>query len=145
MEGEERPQKMRKLSRDHEESQAENVATKNESNAPENDNTAQSMTEENTATQENANAEIAPAPAVQSPATVATDGQNPPLSKNQLKKLRKKQEWGAGREERKVIRKEKVVAQEQDVTFDREHNLRIRVMADLPRHVSVASTNTSST
>ena len=110
MEGEERPQKMRKLSRDHEESQAENVATKNESNAPENDNTAQSMTEENTATQENANAEIAPAPAVQSAATVATDGQNPPLSKNQLKKLRKKQEWEAGREERKVIRKEKVVA-----------------------------------
>lgn len=37
------------------------------------------------------------------------------------------------------------IAQEQDVTFDREHNLRIRVMADLPRHVSVASTNTSST
>ena len=110
MEGEERPQKMRKLSRDHEESQAENVATKNESNAPENDNTAQSMTEENTATQETANAETAPAPAVQSAAPAATDGQNPPLSKNQLKKLRKKQEWEAGREERKVIRKEKVVA-----------------------------------
>ena len=29
------------------------------------------------------------------------------LSKNQLKKLRKKQEWEAGREERKIIRKEK--------------------------------------
>ena len=89
MEGEERPQKMRKLSRDHEESQAESVATKNDSNAPENEDAAQPVTEENTATQENANAEIAPAPAVQSAATVATDGQNPPLSKNQLKKLRK--------------------------------------------------------
>jgi tRNA (guanine9-N1)-methyltransferase len=107
MEGDERPQKMRKISRDHEESQAESVAAKNESNAPENENAAQSMTEENTAIQENANSETAPAPAVQS---AATDAQNPPMSKNQLKKLRKKQEWEAGREERKVIRKEKVVA-----------------------------------
>ena len=110
MEGEERPQKMRKLSRDHEESQAESVATKNDSNAPENEDAAQPVTEENTATQETANAETAAAPAVQSAGTAATDGQNPPLSKNQLKKLRKKQEWEAGREERKVIRKEKVVA-----------------------------------
>jgi tRNA (guanine9-N1)-methyltransferase len=107
MEGDERPQKMRKLSRDHEESQAEGVAMKIDSNAPENDNAAQPVTAVNTATQENANAETAPAPAVQS---AATDGQNPPMSKNQLKKLRKKQEWEAGREERKVIRKEKVVA-----------------------------------
>ena len=107
MEGDERPQKMRKISRDHEESQAESVAAKNESNAFENENAAQSMTEENTAIQENANSETAPAPAVQS---AATDAQNPPMSKNQLKKLRKKQEWEAGREERKVIRKEKVVA-----------------------------------
>jgi tRNA (guanine9-N1)-methyltransferase len=30
------------------------------------------------------------------------------LSKNQLKKLRKKQEWEAGREERKIVRKEKL-------------------------------------
>jgi tRNA (guanine9-N1)-methyltransferase len=107
MEGDERPQKMRKISRDHEESQAEGVAAKNESNAPENENAAQPMTEENTAIQEKANSETAPAPAVQS---AATDAQNPPMSKNQLKKLRKKQEWEAGREERKVIRKEKVVA-----------------------------------
>ena len=47
MEGEERPQKMRKLSRDHEESQAESVATKNDSNAPENEDAAQPVTEEN--------------------------------------------------------------------------------------------------
>ena len=107
MEGEERPQKMRKLSRDHEESQAESVATKNDSNALETENVAQSVAEETTATQENASAETGPAPAVQS---AATDAQNPPMSKNQLKKLRKKQEWEAGREERKVIRKEKVVA-----------------------------------
>jgi tRNA (guanine9-N1)-methyltransferase len=99
MEGEERPQKMRKLSRDHEESQAESVATKNDSNAPENEDAAQPVTEENTATQETANAETAAAPAVQSAAPAATDGQNPPLSKNQLKKLRKKQEWEEGGEE----------------------------------------------
>lgn len=37
----------------------------------------------------------------------ATD---PPLSKNQQKKLRKKQEWEAKREDRKLVRKEKLVA-----------------------------------
>ena len=109
MEGDERPQKMRKLSRDHEESQAENVATKNESNASVNENATQPVTEGNTATKENVNSETAPAPAL-AVQSAATDDQNPPLSKNQLKKLRKKQEWEAGREERKVIRKEKVVA-----------------------------------
>ena len=76
MEGDERPQKMRKLSRDHEESQAEGgVATKIDFNAPENENAAQSVTAENTATQENADAETAPEPAVQSG---GTDSQNPP-------------------------------------------------------------------
>ncbi|KAF2767331.1 hypothetical protein EJ03DRAFT_249842, partial [Teratosphaeria nubilosa] len=39
---------------------------------------------------------------------VFTDG--PPMSKNQLKKLRKKQEWESKRDERKIIRKEKTVA-----------------------------------
>jgi len=107
MEGEERPQKMRKLSRDHEESQAESDAMKIDPNAPGTENAAQSATGETAVTQENTNAETATAPAVQS---AATDAQNPPMSKNQLKKLRKKQEWEAGREERKVIRKEKVVA-----------------------------------
>lgn len=38
------------------------------------------------------------------------DLERPPMSKNQLKKLRKKQEWDAKREERKVIRKEKIAA-----------------------------------
>lgn len=33
-----------------------------------------------------------------------------PMSKNQMKKLRKKQEWDAKREERKVIRKQKIAA-----------------------------------
>lgn len=42
--------------------------------------------------------------------SAAVDSDGKPLSKNQLKKLRKKQEWEAGREERKIIRKEKVVA-----------------------------------
>ncbi|KAK4549092.1 hypothetical protein LTR36_007548 [Oleoguttula mirabilis] len=36
--------------------------------------------------------------------------ENPPLSKNQQKKLRKKQEWDSKRDERKVVRKEKLVA-----------------------------------
>ncbi|MCJ1414563.1 tRNA (guanine(9)-N(1))-methyltransferase [Xylographa parallela] len=38
---------------------------------------------------------------------------SPPLSKNQLKKLRRKQEWEAGREYRKVRRKEKIHAKKQ--------------------------------
>nr|POE48669.1 trna (guanine(9)-n1)-methyltransferase [Quercus suber] len=45
-------------------------------------------------------------PAIQTNAT----SEDPPLSKNQQKKLRKKQEWESKREDRKVIRKEKFAA-----------------------------------
>lgn len=51
-----------------------------------------------------------PAPTETAPlADFAGDGEAP-MSKNQLKKIRKKQEWESKRDERKVIRKEKLVA-----------------------------------
>ncbi|GAB7331641.1 hypothetical protein MBLNU13_g03637t1 [Cladosporium sp. NU13] len=113
MEGDERPQKMRKLSRDHDESQAEVETTKNIPDATRGNGEVQ-----HTAGDENVAQEIAPSvpaalpiDAVRGDGNLATNDQDPPpMSKNQLKKLRKKQEWEAGREERKVIRKEKVVA-----------------------------------
>lgn len=52
-----------------------------------------------------------PPPAVTAPiAQSGPKSEEPPISKNQQKKLRKKQEWESKREERKVIRKEKIVA-----------------------------------
>jgi len=113
MENDERPQKMRKLSRDHEESQAEVETTKNILDATNGDAEVQHTTGDEHITQERAPSVPAalPTDAVRADGTLATNAQDPPpMSKNQLKKLRKKQEWEAGREERKVIRKEKVVA-----------------------------------
>jgi tRNA (guanine9-N1)-methyltransferase len=116
MEDDERPQKMRKLSHDHEASQAEaeGDVSKIEANATMNEGgEVQPAATDETVTQENAPAKPAAVPtdAVRADGSVASNAQDPPpMSKNQLKKLRKKQEWEAGREERKVIRKEKVVA-----------------------------------
>ncbi|KAM0710139.1 hypothetical protein Q7P35_002501 [Cladosporium inversicolor] len=113
MEGDERPQKMRKLSRDHEESQAEVETTKNVPDAATGNGEVQQNAGDENVTQDNAPSAPAalPTDAVRADGTLATNAQDPPpMSKNQMKKLRKKQEWEAGREERKVIRKEKVVA-----------------------------------
>lgn len=56
--------------------------------------------------------DLLPAPEANAPLAGHENGasEDPPTSKNQMKKLRKKQEWEAGREERKVIRKEKIAA-----------------------------------
>lgn len=113
MEGEERPQKMRKLSHDHEESQVEVETAKNVPDATNGNGEVQQAAVDENVTQENVSSAPAalPTDAVRGDGTLATNAQDPPpMSKNQLKKLRKKQEWEAGREERKVIRKEKVVA-----------------------------------
>ena len=113
MEGDERPQKMRKLSHDHEASQAEVEPAKNVADATNSNGEVQQTAGVEDATQESAVAAPAalPTDAVRADGSPATNAQGPPpMSKNQLKKLRKKQEWEAGREERKVIRKEKVVA-----------------------------------
>jgi tRNA (guanine9-N1)-methyltransferase len=113
MEGDERPQKMRKLSHDHEESQVEVETAKNGPDATNSNGEVQQTAVDENVTQENVPSAPAtlPTDAVRADGTLATNAQDPPpMSKNQLKKLRKKQEWEAGREERKVIRKEKVVA-----------------------------------
>jgi tRNA (guanine9-N1)-methyltransferase len=113
MEGDERPQKMRKLSHDHEESQVEVETAKNGPDATNSNGEVQQTAVDENVTQENVHSAPAtlPTDAVRADGTLATNAQDPPpMSKNQLKKLRKKQEWEAGREERKVIRKEKVVA-----------------------------------
>jgi tRNA (guanine9-N1)-methyltransferase len=113
MEGDERPQKMRKLSHDHEESQVEVETAKNVPDAANGNGEVQQTTGDDTIAQENSQPAptALPTDAVRADGTLATNAQDPPpMSKNQLKKLRKKQEWEAGREERKVIRKEKVVA-----------------------------------
>lgn len=115
MEGDERPQKMRKL--DYEDSKVVDAA-KNDSHvtAPleHNESGTPVVAEGNAVAQDIVTAAAVPAPSEVAPMVEPAAGSNgqdpPPMSKNQLKKLRKKQEWEAGREERKVIRKEKVVA-----------------------------------
>lgn len=110
MEGGERPQKMRKLSRDHDALHAEVDAPTNEPTAVNGNSEEQPVSIEETLLQQLGQRETP----IATEGTAQIAGSNaqdpPPMSKNQLKKLRKKQEWEAGREERKVIRKEKVVA-----------------------------------
>ena len=113
MENDERPQKMRKLSHDHEELQAEVETAKNIPDPVNGNGEVQQNVGHEDISQENAQSVPAalPTDAVRADGTLSTNAQDPPpMSKNQLKKLRKKQEWEAGREERKVVRKEKVVA-----------------------------------
>ncbi|KAM0717528.1 hypothetical protein Q7P37_007380 [Cladosporium fusiforme] len=104
MEGDERPQKMRKLSHDQEATQTGgDIAIANpEANAT-HENEIQNAGE--TAAEDNA-ATTAPTAPTETP---VAEGEVK-MSKNQLKKQRKKEEWEAGREDRKVLRKEKVVA-----------------------------------
>lgn len=107
MEGDERPQKMRKLSHDQEASQIGGDTATPEVNATTMDGTnerkiqpaGESSTHDEALT-------AAPADSAENAGTEAPAK----MSKNQLKKLRKKEEWEAGREERKILRKEKVVA-----------------------------------
>ncbi|KAK5125140.1 hypothetical protein LTR85_000816 [Meristemomyces frigidus] len=58
-------------------------------------------------------ADSLPPPAATAPLARSSEvnaEEDPPLSKNQQKKLRKKQEWESKRDERKIVRKEKLVA-----------------------------------
>lgn len=118
MADDERPQKMRKLSHDHDASQVEVDAAKNKSNVTGSSENAGSgaplATEVTAVIQNDAVAETFPPESeatLRAESRASSNGQDAqPMSKNQLKKLRKKQEWEAGREERKIIRKEKVVA-----------------------------------
>nr|OQO31713.1 hypothetical protein B0A51_01061 [Rachicladosporium sp. CCFEE 5018] len=51
-----------------------------------------------------------PAPLDTAPSLEGVTSEANPMSKNQLKKLRKKQEWESKRDDRKTIRKEKLIA-----------------------------------
>lgn len=104
MESEERPTKMRKLS--HEKAPENDVATLPASGSDEqitpdtkNDSTDQAETN------------AIPAPDQVAPLATESSAQlgDPPLSKSQQKKLRKKAEWESKRGERKAIRKQKIV------------------------------------
>ncbi|GAB7352117.1 hypothetical protein MBLNU459_g2613t1 [Dothideomycetes sp. NU459] len=53
-------------------------------------------------------------------AQLSADGGAPPMSKNQLKKLRRQQEWDAKREDRKIKRKEKVVEKRERKRAERD-------------------------
>lgn len=108
MEGDERPQKMRKLSHDQTAAQTSGDIAKPEADMAALDGTQESENQNvgEPAAQNDAAAEDSLTPSAE---TAGEDG-TAKLSKNQLKKLRKKEEWEAGREERKVLRKEKVVA-----------------------------------
>lgn len=129
MADQDRPTKIRKLS--HGESSVEQISTAQDqaqaqevhlnepvstiSSRDSNDALAEQLKgpEAENSIQEGAQNKKAPLPEEVAPVSAelpANDGSDPPLSKNQLKKLRKKAEWEAGREQRKVFRKEKLVA-----------------------------------
>nr|POE96883.1 trna (guanine(9)-n1)-methyltransferase [Quercus suber] len=112
MESEERPSKIRKLSAQEQDDEAQfsgqpmivaNGAKSVESLTPV-DKTVSHYRNENE------EPSIKVANATNPETEVSASSENPPLSKNQQKKLRKKQEWESKREERKVIRKEKSAA-----------------------------------
>jgi len=110
MEAEERPSKLRKLSHDHERASDEHVARSENANVLD---AAQDVTSTSDAANTDAqavgvdktSAHIENPSGNQTPAPAASN--DPPLSKNQLKKLRKKQEWEAGRDLRKARRRDK--------------------------------------
>ncbi|KAH9828212.1 tRNA (guanine(9)-N1)-methyltransferase [Teratosphaeria destructans] len=68
---------------------------------------------------------------------VVTDG--PPMSKNQLKKLRKKQEWESKRDERKIIRKEKTIAKRERRRAAKQQEIAENGDRELPRKQSQQS------
>lgn len=57
---------------------------------------------------------------------------DPPMSKNQLKKLKRKQEWEAGRAYRKAKRKEKLVKKREQKRAAKEAEHEVQVTSDLP-------------
>ncbi|KAJ9658590.1 tRNA (guanine(9)-N(1))-methyltransferase [Neophaeococcomyces mojaviensis] len=108
MEAEERPSKLRKLSHDHE-SPSDQTFTPSEPAHDLTQDVVSSSTVANTDAQAAAVDEFSSEnkESVGSQTSAQATAGDPPLSKNQLKKLRRKQEWEAGREFRKVKRRDK--------------------------------------
>lgn len=123
----ERPQKLRKLSHEGQTSRnddtpnIESIAATTDANET---TTAPAVTDGEATVETEFVGDSATTPAANGhiAASVTAEGEGKPMSKNQLKKLRKKQDWEAGRAERKIIRKEKVVAK-------RERNRAARAQA----------------
>lgn len=128
MESDERPAKMRKLRHDDREpgnakmqtpgsshDESKSGETGDISKMLENENVEDSDEEGGVAIAGGAEKVDLPMPDQTAPAlaSVGFNPDDPPLSKNQQKKLRKKAEWEAKREERKAIRKEKNVARKE--------------------------------
>lgn len=127
MESEERPAKMRKLSHDGDKLQNEgdqpSASSHETSESGQNEDVAHgaedgpskdeiSLQDEVNSENDGDDDEKLPNPEQIAPslACVNGDASDPPLSKNQQKKQRKKAEWESKREERKAVRKEKTVA-----------------------------------
>lgn len=124
MESDERPAKLQKISHEKEKTQNGEIASshddtklrENEENGsgPKQDFTNNDDPHRVQGKDSDDNDEGArlPNPEQIAPSLASINGNSgdPPLSKNQQKKLRRKAEWEAKREERKVVRKEKTVA-----------------------------------
>lgn len=126
MESEERPSKMRKL--DNGSSHVDDNVTdkaKADDTLPQNGDSTSTKEHEDLlgeAKSDGAPSEQLPAPVDTAPsvAAVNADAADPPLSKNQMKKLRRKAEWESKREERKTIRKEKQLAKRERKKAEKE-------------------------
>lgn len=108
MESEERPSKMRKLDHASETQDASTSETTpvNGTAAPE---TATTEKPQDNKTQEpHAEASSAAQDAEGEPEAEAAEGEKPKLSKSQMKKLARHERWEAGREDRKIKRKQKI-------------------------------------
>jgi len=132
MEAEERPQKIRKLSHEADSSSIANFASEATYNAKTaNDEIKQvPQATENTSNNENTEgsalkdsiSELEPGQreAEAFEPSTPSDGATAPLSKNQLKKQRRRDEWEAKRGDRKIKRKERVVRQRERKREERE-------------------------
>lgn len=108
MEPSDRPVKMRKLTHDLADSEQSANASSNDF-LPENaSNAAEGVEPESSL--EVVEGDDLPAPTEIAPMADFAENGEAPMSKNQLKKLRKKQEWESKREDRKALRKEKIMA-----------------------------------
>lgn len=118
MEAEERPTKLRKLGHGYYDADGARTAQAQIASTSARDAEAEQSTEaaadqdlaeeqEDSDDGVEINAEGSEAPEQPQTSSGTTNGQLQPLSKNQLKKIKRKAEWEAGREDRKLKRKEK--------------------------------------
>ncbi|GAB7343462.1 hypothetical protein MBLNU457_1484t1 [Dothideomycetes sp. NU457] len=131
MDAEERPQKIRKLSHDADDPSIVNLASDSANHAETNNDVIKQVPEavENTSNVENTEGSDLNTGSLSEPSKNEAEGSKPsaptngtaaPLSKNQLKKQRRRDEWEAKREDRKVKRKERVVRQRERKREERE-------------------------